>query len=87
MHWSDPGGRISDRAYEVGLVSQVVPLSRLMPTAFEIAEKVIKHDIYTLMGTVEAVYKGQEVGMLQGIRQGLLIRQLQQYKKSLAQDD
>jgi hypothetical protein len=39
------------------------------------------------MGTVEALYKGQEMGMLQGIRQGLLIRQVQQYKKRLAERD
>ena len=50
-----------------------------------IAEKVSKNDIYTLMGTIEAPYKGQEMGMLHGIKQGLLIRQVQQYKKRLAQ--
>ena len=75
------------RAYEVGLVSQVVPQSELMPTAMDIADKVSKNDIYTLMGTVEALYKGQEMGMLEGIRQGLLIRQVQQYKKRLAQGE
>ena len=74
----------ADRAYEVGLVSQVVPFPQLLSTALEIAEKVSKNDIWTLMGTVEAVYKGQEMGMLEGIRQGLLIRQVQQYKKRLA---
>jgi enoyl-CoA hydratase/carnithine racemase len=77
----------ADRAYEVGLVSQVVSLTELLPTAMDIAEKIIKNDIYTIMGTVEAVYKGQEMGMLHGIRQGLLIRQLQQYKKRLVEDD
>ena len=75
----------AERAYEVGLVSQVVPRSDLLSTAQDIANTVSKNDIYTLMGTVEALYKGQETGMLEGIRQGLLIRQLQQYKKRLAQ--
>ena len=44
-----------------------------------------KNGIYTLVGTIEALYKGQEMGMLHGINQGLLIRQVQQYKKRLAQ--
>ena len=44
-----------------------------------------KNDIYTLMGAIEARYKGQEMGMLHGIKQGLLIRQVQQYKKRLDQ--
>ena len=56
-----------------------------MKTALEIAENVSKNDIYTLMGTVEALYKGQEMGMMHGIKQGLLIRQVQQYKKRLIQ--
>ena len=77
----------AQRAYEVGLVSQVVPQAELMNTAMDIAEKVSKNDIYTLMGTVEALYKGQEMGMLHGIKQGLLIRQVQQYKKRLARGD
>ena len=75
----------AERAYQVGLVSQVVPQDQLMTTALEIAENVSKNDIYTLMGTVEALYKGQEMGMLHGVKQGLLIRQVQQYKKRLAQ--
>ena len=75
----------AERAYQVGLVSQVVPLPELMPTALGIAENVSRQDIYAQMGTVESLWKGQEVGMLQGIRQGLLIRQLQNYKSRLAQ--
>ena len=77
----------SERAYQVGLVSQVVPRADLLSTAQEIANTVSKNDIYTLMGTVEALYKGLESGMLEGVRQGLLIRQLQQYKKRLANTD
>ena len=46
--------------------------------------KVSKNDIYTLMVTVEALYKVQEMGMLHGIKQELLVRQVQQYKKRLA---
>ena len=75
----------AERAYQVGLVSQVGPLPELMPTALGIAENVSRQDIYAQMGTVESLWKGQEVGMLQGIRQGLLIRQLQNYKSRLAQ--
>ncbi len=74
------------RAYEVGLVSQVVPQAQLVATAQDIAHKICQHDIYATIGTVEAVYKGQEMGMLQGVRHGLLIRQLQNYKRSLSQE-
>jgi len=75
----------AQRAYQVGLVSEVLPLAELLPAAREIAATICQNDIYASMGTVEAVYKGQELGMLQGIRQGLLIRQLQNYKRALAE--
>jgi len=45
------------RAYEVGLVSQVVPLSELMPTAMEIAEKLLKNGPLALRGTKLGMWK------------------------------
>ena len=51
----------------------------------ESASSWTKNDIYTLMGTIGALYRAQEMAMLHGIKQGLLIRQVQQYKKRLAQ--
>jgi enoyl-CoA hydratase/carnithine racemase len=74
----------AQRAYQVGLVSEVLPLPELIPAARKIADTICENDIYASIGTVEAVYKGQELGMLQGIHQGLLIRQLQNYKRALA---
>lgn len=41
----------AQRAYEVGLVSQVVPLSQLMTTAMEIAEKMVKNGPLAVRGT------------------------------------
>jgi E-phenylitaconyl-CoA hydratase len=79
-----PKERLSaSRAFDVGLVSQVVPTPDLLPTAIAIAEQVAEGDIYALMATVEATYKGLELGMMDAVRQGLLLRQLATYKKRL----
>ncbi|MBI2865572.1 MAG: enoyl-CoA hydratase/isomerase family protein [Chloroflexi bacterium] len=47
----------AQRAYEVGLVSQVVPLAELMPTATELAEKMAKNAPLALRGTKLALWK------------------------------
>ena len=72
------------RALEVGLVTEVVPKAQLRDRAIEIAEKVAKNDINALMGTIESLWKGQDFGMFQAIKHGLLIRQVQQYNLRLA---
>lgn len=66
----------AQRAYQVGLVSEVMPLDQLMPRAMEIAQLICRNNIRAVMGTIEATYKSLELGMLDGVRQGLLIRHL-----------
>ena len=73
------------RAYELGLVSEVVPQAQLRDRAIEIAETVAKNDIHSLIGTIEALWKGQDLGMTQALHQGLMLRQLQSYNRQLDQ--
>jgi enoyl-CoA hydratase/carnithine racemase len=75
----------AQRAYELGLVSEVVPKAKLRDRAIEIAETVAKNDIYSLIGTIEALWKGQDLGMTQALHQGLMLRQLQAYNSQLDQ--
>lgn len=62
------------RAYEVGLVSEVLPRDQLIARASELAELLLQNDSHSLMATIEASYKSLETGMLAGIKQGLPIR-------------
>ena len=64
------------RAYEVGMISEVVPRPNLMDRARELAETIAKQDLRGLMGTVEVLYKSRELGVHDAIVQGLAIRQL-----------
>ena len=73
----------AQRALELGMVSEVVPQAKLRDRAIEIAEQVVQNDIYSLIGTLEALFKGQDLGMEQALHQGLLLRQLQGYNRRL----
>jgi enoyl-CoA hydratase/carnithine racemase len=73
----------AQRAFELGLVGEVVPQAKLRDRAIEIAEEVAQNDIYSLIGTIEAMWKGQDLGMEQALHQGLLLRQLQGYSSQL----
>jgi len=74
----------AQRALEVGLVNEVVPKAQLRDHAIAIAEKVAKNDPHALIGTIEALWKGQDLGMFQAIKQGLILRQVQKYNMLLA---
>lgn len=49
----------AQRAYEAGLVSQVVPLSELIPTATEIAEAIMQNAPLAVRLTKESMWKSQ----------------------------
>lgn len=53
----------AQRAYEIGLVSQVVPLDRLLPTATSIAEKVAECAPLATLGSVEAIWRSLNMGI------------------------
>lgn len=66
----------AQRAYELGLVSEVVPQERLLPRAMEIAEILLKRDLTIVMATVELMHKSRELGTTQAIKQALALREI-----------
>jgi enoyl-CoA hydratase/carnithine racemase len=57
------GYRINaQRAYEIGLVSEVVPQDRLMSTATGIAEQVAECAPLAVRGSVEAIWRSLNMG-------------------------
>lgn len=53
----------SDRALEIGLVSEVVPAERLMPRAHELAELVAANAPAAIAATKRAVWESLDMGM------------------------
>lgn len=66
----------AQRAYELGLVSEIVPQARLMERAMELAQILSKRDLGVMMGTIELIHKSREVGTRQAIQQGLALREI-----------
>ncbi|MDP9092222.1 MAG: enoyl-CoA hydratase/isomerase family protein [Actinomycetota bacterium] len=64
------------RAFQVGMVSEVVTRAELMPRAMDLAEIIASQDLRGLMGTVEVLYKSRGLGISDAIVQGLAIREL-----------
>jgi enoyl-CoA hydratase/carnithine racemase len=62
--------RISaQRAHQVGLVSEVVPLDRLMERAWWVAERVASAPVMAIQGTLRSVWMANEVGRRNAIAQ------------------
>ncbi len=53
----------AQRAYEIGLVSQVVPFKDLMPTAKDIAKKIMGNSPAAMMRTKRAIWEGLDYGL------------------------
>jgi enoyl-CoA hydratase/carnithine racemase len=64
------------RAYELGLISEVTARERLMPRAMELAKLLCEQNVPVMMATIELMYKSRELGVHQGILQGLMLREL-----------
>lgn len=58
------------RAYEVGLVNQVVPLKDLMPTATKIAEAIASNSPLSVSLTKEATWRGLDLGLDKALELG-----------------
>ena len=67
------------RAYELGLISEVVPRNQLMPRAMEMARQIAQADMHLTTAFVEALYKARELGVTEAVNRGLIIRQLTGY--------
>ena len=60
-------GRISaQRAYEIGLVNEVVPKEQLMPRAREMAAEIAKLSPATVQASIRAMWTSLDVGLRQG---------------------
>ena len=72
--WGDR--RISARrAYEIGLVQQVVPADRLMPTAMEYATRLLELAPRAVRNFKEILYKGSYMTPFEALRYGALLEQ------------
>ena len=55
------------RAYEMGLVNRVVPHDRLLPTAFELAERILRHSPLAASRIITAVTRGINTTIAEGL--------------------
>ncbi|WP_306141341.1 crotonase/enoyl-CoA hydratase family protein [Roseibium sp. MMSF_3412] len=77
------GDRFSaERAYELGLVNKVVPHEKLLPAAFELAERILRHSPLAASRIISAVTRGINTT----IEQGLLIEREQFARMAATQD-
>jgi E-phenylitaconyl-CoA hydratase len=67
------------RAHQLGLISEIVPRSQLMPRAMEMARQIAQADMHLTTAFVEALYKARELGVTEAVNRGLIIRQLTGY--------
>jgi enoyl-CoA hydratase/carnithine racemase len=58
------------RAYELGLVGDVVPLAELIPAAERIAEAICQVSPAAAVASKKAILRGEEVGITQAIAEG-----------------
>jgi enoyl-CoA hydratase len=55
------------RALELGLVNRVVPASELLPSALELAERIVRHSPLTASRIIAAVTRGLNVSISEGL--------------------
>ena len=77
------GDRFSaERAYELGLVNKIVPHEKLLPAAFELAERILRHSPLAASRIISAVTRGLNTT----IEEGLLIEREQFARMAATQD-
>lgn len=76
----DPFG--PERAYELGLVNKVVPHDQLLPAAFDLAERILRHSSLAAARIIGAVTRGLNTS----IEEGLLIEREQFARMAATQD-
>ena len=72
---ANPLDAMAQRAYQVGLVQEVVPLAQLLDKAHEMADVLAELPPLTLAGTVEAIWKSLEMDRQAALDYGLLVAQ------------
>lgn len=73
---------LPERAYEIGLVNKVVPHDELLPAAFGMAEKILRHSSLAAARIITAVTRGINTT----IEEGLLIER-EQFARMCATND
>jgi enoyl-CoA hydratase/carnithine racemase len=58
----------AQEAFRIGLVNEVIPLSDLMPAAYRMAEEVCRNGPLAVQAAKEAVYRGLELPLEEGLR-------------------
>jgi enoyl-CoA hydratase/carnithine racemase len=56
------------RAYEIGLVGEVMPAERLLPRARELAEKIAEHSPAALARSKQAIWESLDAGLHEALR-------------------
>ena len=56
------------RAYEIGLVNRVVPHEELMPAAFELADRILRHSPLVAARIITAVTRGLNATIAEGLQ-------------------
>lgn len=59
----DSGRITAQRAFEIGLVNEVVPADRLMPRAMEMAREIAALSPATVQASIKAMWKSLDVGL------------------------
>jgi enoyl-CoA hydratase/carnithine racemase len=75
----------AERAYQLGLVTEIVPADRLMARARELAELVTLNAPLAVQGTVEAVWRSLETGLQAAYELGLRIAQMNNFTEDYAE--
>ena len=57
----------AQRAYEIGLVNRVVPSAEVMPAAFDLAARILRHSPLTSSRIISAVTRGLNVSISEGL--------------------
>lgn len=57
-----------ERAYEMGLVNKVVPHDDLLPAAFEMAGRILRHSSVAAAGIITAVTRGINMTIAEGLQ-------------------
>lgn len=57
-----------DKAYEMGLVNKVVPHDELLPAAFELADRVLRHSTAAAAAIITAVTRGLNMTIAEGLQ-------------------
>lgn len=57
----------AERAYEIGLVNKVVPHDELLPAAFALAQRILRHSPLAAARIITAVTRGLDVSIAEGL--------------------